>query len=50
VENLKKEAIDETVSIALHKAALFSGTIRSNLLIGKKDATEEEMWRALTVA
>ena len=50
VENLKKEAIDETVSIALQKAALFSGTIRSNLLMGKKDATEEDMWRALTAA
>lgn len=32
------------------KAVLFSGTIRSNLIYGKQDATEEEMWEALRVA
>lgn len=29
---------------------LFSGTIRSNLSIGKPDATDEELWRALEIA
>lgn len=29
------------------KAVLFDGTIRSNLLWGKEDATEEELWKAL---
>ncbi|MBQ6095918.1 MAG: ABC transporter ATP-binding protein, partial [Lachnospiraceae bacterium] len=29
---------------------LFQGTIRSNLLWGKPDATEEEMWNALELA
>jgi len=29
---------------------LFSGTIRSNLLFGKPDATEDELWHALEVA
>ncbi len=29
---------------------LLSGTVRSNLLTGKKDATEEEMWEALRLA
>jgi ATP-binding cassette subfamily B protein len=32
------------------KALLFSGTIRSNLLYGKGDATDEEMWEALRIA
>jgi ABC-type multidrug transport system fused ATPase/permease subunit len=32
------------------KAVLFSGTIRSNLLWGKSDATEDEMYDALTAA
>lgn len=32
------------------KAYLFSGTIASNLRYGKPDASEEEMWAALTVA
>ena len=29
---------------------LFHGTIRENLLWGKKDATEEELWEALSIA
>ena len=29
---------------------LIVGTIRENLLYGKADATEEEMWEALTLA
>jgi ATP-binding cassette subfamily B protein len=32
------------------KAFLFSGTIADNLLFGKPDATEEEMWKALDIA
>ncbi len=29
---------------------LLSGTIRSNLMVGNKDATEEQMWKALSLA
>lgn len=29
---------------------LFSGTIRENILMGKEDASEEELWQALKVA
>lgn len=32
------------------KALLFSGTVADNLRVGKEDATEAEMWRALEVA
>jgi ABC-type multidrug transport system fused ATPase/permease subunit len=32
------------------KAVLFKGTIRSNLLWGKPDATDEELWRAVDLA
>ena len=38
------------VALVPQKATLFSGTIRSNMLWGKKDATDEEIWHALTVA
>lgn len=38
------------IGIVLQKAVLFEGTIRSNLQWGKKDATEEEMWKALEIA
>ena len=29
---------------------MFFGTIRSNILLGKKDATDEEIWKALDMA
>lgn len=38
------------VGIVLQKSVLFQGTIRSNLLWGKPDATEEDMWKALRIA
>lgn len=38
------------VGIVLQKSVLFQGTIRSNLLWGRPDATEEEMWKALRIA
>ncbi|MBR4733808.1 MAG: ABC transporter ATP-binding protein, partial [Lachnospiraceae bacterium] len=38
------------VGVVPQKAVLFQGTIRSNLLWGKENATEEEMWRALELA
>ncbi|MCH5265425.1 MAG: ABC transporter ATP-binding protein [Lachnospiraceae bacterium] len=40
----------EKVGIVLQKSVLFQGTIRSNLLWGRKDATEEELWQALRIA
>ncbi len=40
----------EKVGIVMQKAVLFKGTIRSNLLWGKEDATEKEMWEALSIA
>ena len=52
-KNIKEYALDELrekVGIVMQKAVLFKGTIRSNLLWGKQDATDEEMWEALTIA
>lgn len=40
----------EKISIVPQRASLFKGTVRSNLLWGKKDASEEEMWQALETA
>lgn len=37
----------ERVSVVPQRATLFHGTIRSNLLQGKPDATDAEMWQAL---
>ena len=36
--------------IVPQKAVLFRGTIRSNLLWGREDATDEELWHALELA
>ena len=36
--------------MVLQKNLLFSGTIRSNMLWGKEDATDEEIWEALRLA
>lgn len=35
------------IAVVPGQVTLFKGTIRSNLLMGKKDATDEEIWRAL---
>ena len=35
------------VGIVMQKSVLFQGTIRSNLLWGRPEATEEELWQAL---
>lgn len=38
------------IAMVPQKATLFSGTIKSNLLWGKENATEEECWNALKTA
>ena len=44
------EALRSRVGVVPQKAVLFSGTIRENLLWGKEDASEEELWQALETA
>lgn len=44
------EVLRDRVGIVMQRAVLFSGTIRENLLIGKKDATDEELYAALRAA
>lgn len=42
--------LHDKVAFVQQKAVLFKGTIRSNLLIGSPEATEEDMWEALEIA
>lgn len=42
--------LHQKVSFVQQKAVLFKGTIRSNMLFGKPDATDEEIWHALEIA
>ncbi|MGN0448726.1 MAG: ABC transporter ATP-binding protein [Acutalibacteraceae bacterium] len=45
-----KNALNKTVAVALQKAVLFKGTVKSNLLWGNSDAFDEQLWEALTLA
>lgn len=40
----------EKIGIVPQRALLFKGTVRSNMLWGKRDATDEEIWAALETA
>lgn len=50
IEKWGKEELRTRVGVVMQKAQLFQGTIRSNLLWGKQDATDEQLWRALEIA
>jgi len=45
-----EDTLRNRMGVVPQKAALFQGTIRSNLLWGKPDASEGEMWEALELA
>lgn len=42
--------VRDRIGCVPQKAFLFSGTIAENLRMGRKDATEEELWQALSIA
>jgi ATP-binding cassette subfamily B multidrug efflux pump len=50
VRRLEPERLWSVIGLVPQKAYLFSGTVRSNLLHGKSDATDEELWEALRIA
>ncbi len=55
VEGVDVRALEVTdlrkrVITVLQKAKLFRGSVAENLRWGKEDATEEEMWKALSIA
>lgn len=44
------QALREKIAVVPQKAVLFHGTIRENLLWGKRNATDAELWAALETA
>lgn len=50
IVELREDVLRKTVAIVQQKAQLFAGTIRSNLLWGNENATEEALWQALETA
>ena len=50
VRELAPEVLWSEIGLVPQRAFLFSGTVATNLLYGKPDATDDEMWEALEVA
>lgn len=48
--SLARQDIVQRVSLVPQKAYLFSGTVASNLRLGRPEATDDELWEALRVA
>ena len=50
VRDMRQEDLWRLMGLVPQRAFLFSGTVASNLRYGREDATDEELWRALTIA
>ena len=50
VKDYSPEVLRSRIGIVPQKAVLFAGTIVENLRWGKKDASKEEMWKALEIS
>jgi ATP-binding cassette, subfamily B, multidrug efflux pump len=50
VREQDREDLWRRIALVPQKAFLFGGTIRSNLRFGDPEATDEQLWRALTTA
>ncbi|MBP3279932.1 MAG: ABC transporter ATP-binding protein, partial [Butyrivibrio sp.] len=50
VKEYRLDALRERIGIVPQKAVLFQGTIRDNIRWGKENATDEEIYEALTIA
>lgn len=50
VRTLKPSSIRRRIGVVPQKAALFSGTLRQNMQWGRQDASDSEIWDALTTA
>ncbi|MBB5038890.1 ABC transporter ATP-binding protein [Prosthecobacter dejongeii] len=50
VHELNKAWLRSSIGYVTQESFLFNGTVRENLVIGKRDATDEELWQVLTDA
>lgn len=50
IETLSPFFLREHIGFVEQKATLFSGTLRKNMQLKKKEATDEEIWEALDIA
>jgi ATP-binding cassette subfamily B protein len=50
VRDMDPDDLWSRMALVPQRSYLFTGTVRSNLMYGKADATDDEMWKALEVA
>lgn len=50
IENYTRNDLHSRIGVVPQKAALFKGSIRDNLKWGREDASDEDLWQALTTA
>ena len=50
IENYTRSDLRSGIGVVPQKAALFKGSIRDNLKWGREDASDEDLWQALTTA
>ena len=50
ITDTDQQTLRKSIGIVPQKAVLFHGTIRENLLWGREDATDEQLWQALETA
>ncbi|MCR5755600.1 MAG: ABC transporter ATP-binding protein/permease [Acetatifactor sp.] len=50
IDGMDGNALKERIGMVPQKAVLFKGTVRSNLLWGNENATEDDLWQALELA
>ena len=47
LKNIDEASLMENITYISHQSYLFKGTVRDNLLMGCKEASDEELWRVL---
>jgi ATP-binding cassette subfamily B protein len=50
IDTLAKSSLRDRLAYVTQEPFLFNGTVRENLLLSKRDATDDELWTALTAA
>lgn len=50
VHEVRKESLRDKIGYVTQESFLFNDSVRENLLIAKREATEEEIWQALEIA
>src|SRR6478752_6555612 len=50
IREYELRALREAIGVVTQESFLFNGSIRENLLMGKPDATDSELWRAVDAA